>query len=56
VLETPKIRRSNALSVRLPDDLADRIGREAQRLRVSQSDVVRMTLSQRFERDDKRVA
>jgi len=49
-VENPK-RNTAALHVRLPDDLADRIGREAQRLCVSQSDVVRMKLLEGFERD-----
>ena len=54
--ENPKLRKSSALHVRLDSDLADCIGREAARLRVSQSDVVRMTLSERFERDAEQVA
>jgi hypothetical protein len=54
--EIPKLRKSSALHVRLDDTLADYIGREAARLRVSQSDVVRMTLSERFERETERVA
>ena len=54
--EIRKSRKSSALHVRLDDDLANYIGREAARLRISQSDVVRMTLSERFAREAEQVA
>jgi len=54
--EIRKSRKSSALHLRLDDDLANYIGREAARLRISQSDVVRMTLSERFAREAEQVA
>jgi predicted transcriptional regulator len=55
MMEASKPRKSS-VHFRLDDELADLIDRDAQRLRLSRSDVCRQALIERFERKERAVA